>query len=52
MTKDELENLNAELIALLTAIRNQVDETLDGLTDDDDADDLGEFEDDELGDED
>lgn len=48
MTKDELESLNVELIALLKAVRNWIDETLDGLIDDDgEADDLGEFDDDE-----
>jgi len=53
MTKDELENMNAELIALLKAVRNQIDETLDALTDDDEeSDDLGEFDDDEPDDED
>ncbi len=38
MTKAELEAMNAELIDLLTAIRDQIDDTLEclGANDDDD----------------
>ena len=50
MTKAELENLNAELIAVLRSVRDQIDEALDSLADDDDTDDLGEFDDDEAED--
>ena len=41
MTKAELEAMNAELIDLLTAIRDQIDDTLEalGAGDDDDSDD-------------
>lgn len=47
MTRQELEDLNASLIALLKAVRNQIDETLDTLIDDEDeSDDLAEFDDD------
>ncbi len=49
MTKDELENLNAELIAVLRSVRDQIDEALDSLAGEDDADDLGEFDDDDMG---
>lgn len=48
MTREELEDLNGNLIALLKSIRNQIDETLETLIDDEDeSDDLGEFDDDD-----
>jgi hypothetical protein len=46
MRKAELEAMNAELIDLLTAIRDQIDDTLESLgANDDDCDDIPENDD-------
>lgn len=47
MTKDELQALNAELIEMLVAMRDQIDEKLDELAaveDDDEDEDAAEAE--------
>jgi hypothetical protein len=42
MNKKELKSLNADLIALLASVRDQIDDTLEELAavDDDDADEM------------
>lgn len=50
MTRIELENFNAELIAVLKAVRDQIDETLESFDEDEDGD-HGDLDDDEADDE-
>jgi hypothetical protein len=47
MTKAELESLNLDLIALLTSVRDQIDDTLEelGANDDDSDDDIADNDD-------
>ena len=51
MNKKELKALNADLIALLASVRDQIDEALDELAavDDPDADDMLAASDDDIG---